>query len=118
MSIELRQKELLDWQIKNFGLDETTDLKCTIGMCEELGELSHFILKTKQKIREGFNSDCKAEIADAFGDIFIYGIQLMTTRGIDAEEAIKTTIETVLKRNWKDNPISDKVLNEPLDYKS
>jgi len=100
----LRQKELHEWQERNFGTKPDDDLRCTVGMSEELGELSHFILKTKQGIREGANSDCKDEIGDALGDILIYGIQLMTARGIDAEEAIAKTIEQVLQRDWKKNP--------------
>jgi NTP pyrophosphatase (non-canonical NTP hydrolase) len=102
--VDLRQKELHEWQKNNFGVTPEDDLKCTVGMAEELGELSHWILKTKQKIREGTASECKEEIADAFGDVMIYGIQLMTTRGIDAEKAIEKTIATVLKRDWRNNP--------------
>ena len=102
--IDLKQKELNDWQIRNFGIHPDDDLRVTVGMAEELGELSHYILKTKQGIREGATSDCKAEIGDAFADIIVYGIQLMTSRDIDAEDVIRTAIDVVLQRNWKDNP--------------
>ncbi len=102
--IDLRQQDLHEWQERNFGTKPDDDLRCTVGMAEELGELSHYILKTKQGIREGATSDCKAEIGDAFADVMIYGIQLMTSRGIDAEEILEKTIAMVLKRDWKKNP--------------
>ena len=101
--IDLKQEKLNEWQLKNFG--ESTTGVMIIGMAEELGELSHWYLKRKQGIREGANGgNFKAEIADAFADVVIYGIQAMSDEGIDAEQAIKETIEKVLARNWKDNP--------------
>ncbi len=102
MKFSLRQKELSEWQKHNFGTHEDDDLKCMVGMTEELGELAHLILKKKQGIREGmYNSEHLTNlISDAFGDVIIYGIQEMTINGIDAEIAITTTIEKVLKRDW------------------
>ena len=102
--ISLRQQDLHAWQESNFGTKPDDDLRCTVGMSEELGELSHFILKTKQGIREGNGNSCKEEIGDAFADVIIYGIQLMTVRGIDAEKVLEETIAKVLKRDWKNNP--------------
>ena len=107
--VDLRQKELFDWQTRNFGSHDDDDLRCTVGMAEELGELSHFILKSKQKIREGANSACEAEIGDAFGDVVIYGLNLLSKRGIDAEAMLAKTIETVLQRDWVKNPTGQAV---------
>ncbi len=101
--LSLRQDDLQNWQHRNFRDSLSADM--IIGMAEELGELSHWYLKRKQGIREGVKGgDFKAEIGDTFADVVIYGIQLMTNEGIDAEQVIKDTIIKVLKRNWKDNP--------------
>lgn len=101
--IDLKQKELADWQEYNFGISSVEDM--VLGMSEELGELAHWILKRKQGIREGANgNDCKAEIADAFADVVVFGIQAMTYEGIDAEDAFSNTVMKVLKRDWRNNP--------------
>jgi len=113
--ISLRQKELHEWQIKNFGTHPDDADRVFQGMVEEIGELAHAILKNKQHIREYSNDmvvgaygtmspgdqKFRDNIADAFGDIIIYGIQLMTEHGIDAEWAISDTIEKVLQRDWR-----------------
>jgi len=88
--VNLKQKELADWQTRNFGQANTHDL--ALGMAEEVGELCHFVLKRKQGIREGNGHDCKPEIADAFADTMIYGIQLMTSEGLDAEKVLEEVI--------------------------
>lgn len=108
--IDLKQRELSEWQEKNFGKSGNTSktVWCVIGMSEELGELSHFLLKRKQKIREGASGgDLKKEIGDAFADVIIYGIQAMTCEGIDAEQVIKNTISEVLTRNFVNNPYGE-----------
>ena len=103
--IDLRQKDLADWAEKNFGERKADVYKCVLGMMEELGELSHWLLKRSQGIREPSDGrDCKSEIGDAFADVVIYGIQAMNCEGIDAETVIKDTIEKVLKRDRKNNP--------------
>ena len=78
-------------------------------MSEELGELSHFVLKSKQKIREGAKSNCEADIADAFADVVIYGLNLLSNRGIDAETALTETIKKVLQRDWVKDPTGQAV---------
>jgi len=101
--IDLKQKELAEWQLKNFGSGETADM--IIGMVEELGELAHWYLKRKQGIREGANNgSLKDEIGDAFADVIIYGLQVMTHECIDAECVLRDTTDKVLKRDWKNNP--------------
>ena len=103
--IDLKQKELREWAERNFG-ERTADTgDCVIGMAEELGELAHFVLKRKQRIREAANGgDFKAEIGDAFADVVIYGIQAMECEGIDAEAILRKTIEEVMQRDFKNNP--------------
>lgn len=101
--VDLRQKDLSDWQKENFGKVSSED--CALGMAEEVGELCHLVLKRKQHIRESANGDEVRElIADAFSDTVIYGIQLMTIELIDAEYVLEYTINKILKRDWKSNP--------------
>lgn len=100
--VDLRQRELHEWVIKNFGKETQTSEWQFMGMVEEVGELGHALLKMKQNIRDVTNED----IGDAFADIVIYGIQIMTCKGIDAEEALRRTISKVLKRDWKKYPIN------------
>lgn len=104
--IDLKQKELAAWQAYNFGI--ATPEQVTLGMAEEVGELCHAILKRSQNIREGHNSNCLHEIADAFGDVMIYGIQLMSIEGLDAEQVLRATIDHVLTRDWRKNPQNGK----------
>ena len=112
----LRQQELKDWQERNFPPslydDLTWDqlveririLELSIGMSEEVGELSHIIIKASQKIREGISGKINKDlVADGFADTVIYGTQLLSMLGIDAEEAIRKTIDNVLKRDWASN---------------
>lgn len=101
--ISLKQKDLKEWQLKNFGIPEPEDM--IIGMSEELGELAHYFLKGKQGIREAAHgNDVTGKIADAFGDIIVFGTQLMTCLGMDAEVEVKKVIEEVLKRDFVNNP--------------
>lgn len=101
--ISLRQKELAKWQEKNFR--NVTSEKLALGMAEEVGELCHYILKRMQKIREASDEQSvQAEIADAFGDTVIFGIQLMESEGLDAEKVLKKVIDDVLTRDWLSDP--------------
>lgn len=102
--INLKQKELDEWQARNFGRHEDDALKCALGMAEEVGEVCHHVLKGTQKIRGGVNGINKAEVADGVADVLIYGIQLLSILGLDAEEEISAVIDEVLSRDWRSNP--------------
>jgi len=102
--IDLKQKELDDWQARNFGRHYDDLLKCALGMAEEVGEVCHHVLKGTQKIRSGLNDINKAEIADGVADTLIYGLQILSLLGLDAEEEISAVIDKVLQRDWKANP--------------
>jgi len=113
--IYTKQKELADWQNKNFPIENMLklskedlvlmicNLQMALGMSEEVGEISHTVLKGTQGIREGKNGINKELLADGFGDVFIYGSQLMTLNKVDVSDAINTTIQQVLKRDWQNN---------------
>ena len=100
-----RQKELAEWQKKNFSQGETGNCdNCVFhhlaGMIEELGELGHALLKYHQGIRGMTEEKMKEEVADAFGDVSVYGAQLLSSLGIDAQDAVEKTVDKILKRDW------------------
>lgn len=68
MNLEKLQTELKAWQAHNFP--NRTVVQPLIGIQEELGELSHAILKKLQKIRVGENHD--ESIIDACADMVVY----------------------------------------------
>lgn len=95
------QKELFKWQKENFPGVIIQDL--AIGMSEEVGETCHHILKGIQRIREGQEGIDPAQVADDIMDTFIYGLQILSILGVDAEEALTTTASAVLSRDWNEN---------------
>ena len=107
--VDFRQKELEEWQIKNFSKGETGDcdrcpFRMMVGMIEEIGEAAHWLLKLKQGIRGVEQGKAIEEIADGVCDSQIYGIQLLSGFNVDAEKMLDKVIEHVLSRNWKDDP--------------
>jgi NTP pyrophosphatase (non-canonical NTP hydrolase) len=66
---KLFQKEHRDWQVPNFG--EPDPFEMHVGLVEELGELSHSILKMRQGIR-GTKEEHYLAMEDAVGDMVIY----------------------------------------------
>ncbi|MDH4318552.1 MAG: hypothetical protein OEV64_09205 [Desulfobulbaceae bacterium] len=114
--IDLKQKELAEWQDRNFPrskydhldreqlLDMVLLLQCALGMAEEVGEVCHHVLKGTQGIRGGANGMNKKEIADGVADTGIFGLQLLSRLDVDAESEISEVTEAVLSRDWKENP--------------
>ena len=103
MMVDLRQSELFAWQNRNFGINDYTGMQCALGMAEEVGEVCHHILKGMQGIRGGINGINKSEIADGVADVLIYGLQLLSFLGLDAEQEISSVITKVLRRDWRAN---------------
>jgi len=97
--IDLKQKELKIWQENNFGEPDISDM--IHGVCEEAGEMSHWYLKGKQGIRGVTSSKAKEEIADAFVDVVVFGIQVMTCLNLNAEDVLRKILKDVLSRNYK-----------------
>jgi NTP pyrophosphatase (non-canonical NTP hydrolase) len=114
--IDLKQQELYDWQKRNFPrskyddlsreqlIDMLIGLQVALGMAEEVGEVCHHILKGTQKIRGGVGGTDKEEVANGIGDTLIYGLQLMSHLGLDANKEIEKVRDTILQRNWIENP--------------
>lgn len=89
------------WQANNFAESDPF-----LGIVEEVGELSHAILKNKQRIR-GFDDQDKFlnEAGDAIADMTVFAMQLCTKYRLDFGVLLQETIEEVLKRDWATNPV-------------
>lgn len=67
------------WANKNFP--DMTAEDCLLGMVEEVGELAHAVLKSRQGIR---NADKKEELVkDAIADIAIFTMDFCNRSGFD-----------------------------------
>jgi len=98
----LKQKEFADWQKHNFGSPEISDM--IHGVAEEAGEMAHWYLKGKQGIRGATMESAKDQIADAFVDATVFGLQAMTCLGLDAEQVFAKVTTEVLKRDFVKYP--------------
>jgi NTP pyrophosphatase (non-canonical NTP hydrolase) len=68
-------------------------------MVEEMGELAHHMLKSRQGIRgEGVDHD--AEIRDACADLVIFTLGIASHKGFDLMTAINEAWDVVKKRDW------------------
>ena len=109
------QNKLLLWSKKSEL--KANPILMTLGVVEEVGELSHALLKREQGIR-GFDDNEKFEAAakDAIGDSFIYLTQVASELGYDLEDIINETAAGVLKRDWVANPVdADKKVQPHAD---
>ena len=96
------QKEMIEWVDHNFpGREPWEPL---LGIQEEVGELSHSFLKRHQKIRT--NEDHDAGIKDAVGDILIYLLDFCNGQGINAQDILTETWNSVKERDWQKYPSS------------
>lgn len=100
-SLSRFQREQAEWSKRNFGKHEWVDPM--LGVVEEVGELSHALLKQKQGIR-GSHAEHEAEAQDAVGDIIVYLADLCTTRGWNLEEIVSDTWVKVQHRDWQKHP--------------
>lgn len=102
ISVRVLQKKLNLWLNYNFP-NATADDQFK-GIVEEIGELAHAELKTKQCIRGYTEEKGMFEIKDAIGDIFIYLCNYCNKKDIDMEECIDIAYDTIMKRDWQKNP--------------
>lgn len=104
------QKQVGEWSRQNFGdqiskqtLAELGSIAPLLGIVEEVGELTHAVLKRHQGIR-GFDDDKVYEEArdDAIGDILIYLCDFCSREGVDVQHALESTWNGIVaKRDWK-----------------
>lgn len=78
------QPEQGEWQRKNFPNADSGD--AFAGIVEEVGELSHAILKRSQGIR---GKDHLDKISDAIGDILIYGLAYLNKIGLNLSDVLR-----------------------------
>lgn len=108
MLISRLQHEHRDWVEHNFPHNDPD--QAFHGIVEEVGELAHVRLKTRQGIREGLDPITAAELeADAIGDLFIYMMSYANARHLDLEYIILNTWDKVKRRDWQANPQTGEV---------
>lgn len=97
------QRELENWTNHNFP--NTNPDEQLLGVVEELGELSHAVLKRKQGIRKGKDEDASlAEEIDAIGDLVVFLTNYCNQRGLVLQDVIYHTWQEVKKRDWQKFP--------------
>ena len=72
-------------------------------MVEELGELSHGLLKQEQSIRGTFEEH-ELKIKDSIADLFIFAADFCNARGYNLEEILEETWNSVRTRDWVKYP--------------
>lgn len=100
------QRQLKEWQERNFDDDCTGPEWMALGATEELGEVAHIIVKAKQRIRQhqaGLDDKSLNELADGVADTVIYLMQLCSHLGIDFGKTLFYTAGTVMQRDWRRN---------------
>jgi NTP pyrophosphatase (non-canonical NTP hydrolase) len=100
-TLEEIQVEHKKWVDHNFW-DHTYE-NPFFGIVEEVGELSHALLKRKQSIR--VNEDHMAMIKDACGDITLFLMDFCRFFGFELSEALDETWQQVSKRDWIKYPV-------------
>jgi NTP pyrophosphatase (non-canonical NTP hydrolase) len=91
------QEKVFDWFITNFGSSKSEDeliVQQMVGMIEELGELSHSMLKLEQNIRK--DEEHIVNLEDSIGDILVFALNLLSLLDIKIED---------VKRKIKEGPM-------------
>lgn len=104
INLDLYQAELRKWQLKNFPGDAHSPEWMVVGAAEEFGEFCHAMLKNHQKIREYKDLEvAKKAMADAYADLNVYLLQVLSYYDISPELALQVTFDHVLSRDWTKN---------------
>lgn len=103
-----------DWEFKNFG--KQPPIKPMLGMQEELGELTHPVLKFSQGVRITSEAELKDRIRDAIGDTLVYLISYANKVNIHLIQVMHDH-ERYIVRMMNDYglPDSDTIRKEKLD---
>lgn len=94
------QREHAAWEQRNFGKQPAYRL--LMGVVEELGELTHALLKQEQGIRAHENLVEKEK--DAIGDLVVFLTGYCTARGYDLEDVLASVWDQVKLRDWQAHP--------------
>jgi NTP pyrophosphatase (non-canonical NTP hydrolase) len=95
------QQERNEWVARNFPGDGIED--SIFGAVEEIGELAHHYLKSKQGIR-GDGEMHRAEMLDAVADTVIFLAGVCTHLGADYGALVQKTWDKVKQRDWVADP--------------
>lgn len=86
---------------RNVNFPNATAEEQFMGMVEELGELSHAILKNKQGIRGMDDSVAfRAAVMDAVGDLMIFAAGFCDKMDIQLGECVSNAWAEVMERDW------------------
>lgn len=97
------QAEVREWSDRNFGNQDP--IKPFLGVVEEVGELSHAVLKEQQAIRGGGDRLASFDAkVDAVADILIYLLDFCSRSQIDLESSLLKVWHDVKARDWKAYP--------------
>lgn len=97
------QVRLARWERCNFGIQPL--YRNVLGACEELGELSHALLKHEQQIRGQSASEAFRETAgDAIADTVVYLMNLCTKLRLDFDALVHAVANDVMQRDWQADP--------------
>ncbi len=104
-SLKLLQRKHHEWTERNFPNPDKQEAmwRALAGMMEELGELSHALLKREQGIRVASGSH-DAEARDAIGDLIAYTLHLCSNEGWDFEDIVFEVLSEVHERDWVTYP--------------
>lgn len=99
------QQRVLAWQTYNFP--NNGYIEPLMGIVEEVGELYHAVLKSRQQIR-GFDTvldtTSKNAAKDAVGDTLIYLFNFCSLYGLSIEECAETAWGEIKDRDWRKYP--------------
>lgn len=99
IGIKRVQHELVEWAERNFP--NRGFIEPLLGVQEELGELTHHVLKRMQGIR-GSAEEHDAGIRDAVADVVIFLADFCNAEGIDLEQTVVEVWDTEVKpRDWR-----------------
>jgi len=117
LGLPVIQDAVAAWSQKNFGdqVSKVTgvslhSLAPLLGIVEEVGELTHAVLKRHQGIR-GMDVPEVYEKArdDALADILVYLCDFAAREGVDLMGVLASTWSQVSQRDWKVNPAGEGV---------
>lgn len=104
LTLSQLQKEQAEWASYNFP-DVVNSWEPFLGIVEEVGELSHALLKRKQGIR-GTEWEHQLEIWDSVGDIVVYLADFCTREKIDFHACVEQVWERVKQRDWQKDKLN------------
>ena len=109
MDLRKFQEEVEVWSRRNFGVS-VGGYDQLLGIVEEVGELCHAMLKSRQTIREGCLSETEARklIKDAIGDLLVFTADYCARTNIDLAETVKEVWAVVKQRDWVKYPFDGK----------